>query len=605
MSTERKVRRAQAITPSGVGAIIDAVGESFVCEDVNRWVGPRDVLRAPRIAGRFGVRELRVPPAATDGRGGLPYYRFPEWLFCGQCRAMSKWNPRREKLRQPPRCEKCRVRPPQLVPMRFIAACGNGHLDDVDWIRWAHSYRRNREQSQCGMKELQFRHVSGVGGGLESLEVRCVTCKAGRDLSELTGPDSLRRIGQRCSGRQPWQTRTEARTCDEIPVVLQRGASSVYFPNVGSAIDLPPESDFSSWGGAAGRIEHNDNFKLLLSRPDHKLRDEFVRMIAEEENVLADEVLRTLMRKLGEVVSNVAAGGIDDLPWEEWLALTTPPETNDPRDHFIARVAEFPSATGHGTLDPVVDTLVHRIRDVVLVDRLREIRVLQGFHRHTMKTMVPADLGARAGFLPAIEVFGEGVFIRFDEQEIATWSNKPRVQQRCNRLRRRLAASFRSKWLSQDMSPRLLLLHTFAHLLMRQMAFDAGYSSSSLRERLYAAEPSTEGPSMAGVLIYTAAGDSEGTLGGLARLGEADRLVPTLAAALATGQWCSLDPVCRESTAQGPDGLSLAACHACALAAETSCVKGNVLLDRMLLVDEEFGFFREPLAALLKVRTAR
>ena len=144
-----------------------------------------------------------------------------------------------------------------------------------------------------------------------------------------------------------------------------------------------------------------------------------------------------------------------------------------------------------------------------------------------------------------------------------------------------------------------MLLHTFAHMLIRQMSFSAGYSSSSLRERLYAADAS-DGPSMAGILVYTAAGDSEGTLGGLARLGEAERLVPALAEALASAQWCSLDPVCREATAQGPEGLSLAACHACVLVSETSCVMGNVLLDRRLVLDEDFGFFRGPLSALLR-----
>ena len=166
----------------------------------------------------------------------------------------------------------------------------------------------------------------------------------------------------------------------------------------------------------------------------------------------------------------------------------------------------------------------------------------------------------------------------------------------------RLAGSHRARWLPPDVSPRLVLLHTFAHLLMRQLSFSAGYASSALRERLYAADPADTAPT-AGVLIYTAAGDAEGTLGGLARLGEADRLVPALAATLGAARWCSSDPVCREATAQGPDGLSLAACHACALASETSCVLGNVLLDRALVIDDDLGFLREPLTALLDTST--
>ena len=602
MAVERKVRRTQAITPSGVGAIIDVLGESFVAEDVSRWRGRRHVLRgSQRIAARLGVDELRTPPAMESLGDGLPFYRFPEWLFCGRCRAMSRWHPRKETPGQPPRCDRCQHRPPRLVPMRFIAVCGNGHLCDVDWRRWAHSGPgRSREQRQCGVVDLQFCHVPGVGGGLESLQIRCATCESARDLSELTQINSLSRIGVRCPGRQPWQRNSEAQECDQDLVVVQRGASNVYFPEIVSAIDLPPDSAWASWGGPEGRIEHNENFKILLSKPEHQLADQLISLIASEEHVTDGQVRQVLAQKLGRPAAPAPSGGVADLPREEWQALTNPAETFDPRDNFIARRTAFPSPAGHRSLEPVADALAGIIADVILVDRLREIRVLRGFRRHTMNRMVPADLG-RAGFLPAVEIFGEGVFIRFNEERIADWAETLEVMQRCGVLRSRLAASFRSRLIEHDLSPRLVLLHTFAHLLMRQLAFSAGYSSSSLRERLYCAE-SSDGAPMAGVLIYTAAGDSEGTLGGLVRLGEADRLVPAIAAALATAQWCSLDPVCRESTAQGPDGLSLAACHACALASETSCVMGNVLLDRLMVVDEEFGFLREPLAALLQTR---
>lgn len=598
MAAERKMRRAQTISPSGVGAIIDIVGESFVAEDIGRWRG-REVLPAPRIAARFNVDELRTPPAKGKG---IPFYRFPRWLFCGRCRTMTFWSPGMEKPGQAPRCEKCPGRPSQLFPMRFIAVCGNGHLDDIDWWRWAHSDPRDREQRQCGNRGLTFRHVPRVGGGLESLEVRCGKCDAARDLHELPLIGSLARVGQRCPGRQPWQTRPEAQDCEEQLVALQRGASSVYFSEVISAIDLPPESNWSSWGGPEGRIEHNDNFKLLLSHPDHLLRDQLVGMIANEEDVTAADVRRVLSQKLGIFAAAEDSGmGVGDLPREEWLALTEPPETYDPRDSFIARRTPFRSAQGHGPLEPMMTVLEPLVGDIVLVDRLREVRVLRSFRRHTMKRAVPVDLSGRADFLPAIEIFGEGVFIRFDEQRLAEWSGEARVARRCKLLSDRLAGSFRARWLTEEVTPRLVLLHTFAHMLIRQMSFSAGYSSSSLRERLYAAEPSDE-PGMAGILIYTAAGDSEGTLGGLARLGEAERLVPMLAGTLASAQWCSLDPVCREATAQGPEGLSLAACHACVLVSETSCVMGNVLLDRMLVLDEDFGFFRDPLSALLQAR---
>ncbi len=102
---------------------------------------------------------------------------------------------------------------------------------------------------------------------------------------------------------------------------------------------------------------------------------------------------------------------------------------------------------------------------------------------------------------------------------------------------------------------------------------------------------------MAGVLIYTAAGDSEGSLGGLARLGALDRMMPILASMVLHAEWCSLDPVCSEIP-QGPEGLSRAACHACALVPETSCDSGNVLLDRAFVIHPEFGFLAPVLEAV-------
>jgi hypothetical protein len=100
---------------------------------------------------------------------------------------------------------------------------------------------------------------------------------------------------------------------------------------------------------------------------------------------------------------------------------------------------------------------------------------------------------------------------------------------------------------------------------------------------------------MAGILIYTAAGDAEGTLGGLVREGEAARMLSTLIKALQGADWCSSDPLCRESRGQGFGALNLAACHACGLVPETSCTMSNRLLDRLLVVgdpsDAQLGFF--------------
>jgi hypothetical protein len=602
-ANERTVRRSQTITPFGVGAIVDMLGESFVAEDISRWRGRKMVLREPRIAAHFGVQELRTAPPVEDHASGLPYFRFPQWLFCGSCRRMTQWSVRDEKPGAPAKCGRCRQRP-QLVPMRFVVVCGRGHLDDVNWWRWAHSDPRQRDQRQCGRRDaLAFENVKGVGGGLESVRVRC-DCGASRSLRDLPAPDALKRLRISCRGRQPWQFENEAESCDSTPVVLQRGASSVYYASIGSALDIPPDSDWAVWGGAASRIRNNPQFGLLEAKPDHPLRQNLIDLIAQDEKVTAAEVGIVLDERVGVLPpqSGDASTG-DTIEAGEWHAFTHPRTKHDPRDNFIATVTPFPSPAGHGALQAVADELANRIGSITLANRLREIRVLQGFQRHTMDRTVPPDLGRRENFLPAVEVFGEGVFLRFDEDALADWERGTEVLKRCATLRTRLSGSMHARWLEAPVTPRLVLIHTFAHVLMRAVAFEAGYSASSLRERIYTSVDPADG--RAGVLVYTAAGDAEGTMGGLARLGEAERLVPIIASALAASDWCSLDPVCRESHAQGVDGLSMAACHACALASETSCVLGNVMLDRMLLVDPGFGFFADTIGALRDMQSEK
>ncbi len=142
----------------------------------------------------------------------------------------------------------------------------------------------------------------------------------------------------------------------------------------------------------------------------------------------------------------------------------------------------------------------------------------------------------------------------------------------------------------RTLTPRFVLLHTLGHLLINELIFACGYSSASLRERLYVS--AAPGREMAGLLIYTAAGDSEGTMGGLVRMSRPENLRAIFASAISDARWCSTDPVCMDAgeKGQGPDSCNLAACHGCALLPETSCEEFNRFLDRGLVI----GTFAEP-----------
>jgi hypothetical protein len=245
---------------------------------------------------------------------------------------------------------------------------------------------------------------------------------------------------------------------------------------------------------------------------------------------------------------------------------------------------------------------------VVLARRLREVRAHVGFTRvKPPSTAFQAPVhrlgrlyGKALPWLPAIELRGEGIFVRFDTETIRAWETSAPVMARVETLpRKRSENAAENEEEDRRKSPRFLLLHSFAHALMRQLSLACGYSSSALRERLYVGFGSRD---MAGVLIHTGSADSEGTLGGLVRQGREERLENTIREMLVAASWCSSDPLCITGAVTLSSPENLAACHACLLAPETSCQHFNLLLDRALLVgtpeDAKVGYFHELLAEI-------
>lgn len=167
----------------------------------------------------------------------------------------------------------------------------------------------------------------------------------------------------------------------------------------------------------------------------------------------------------------------------------------------------------------------------MLVKRLREVRALQSFRR--VEEPSPADSLqreaaislAKPSWLPAFEVSGEGVFVRLAPERLRIWEEQPEQVARAGRIRKNHEKLLSARASDSDKpvppspaTPRFLLLHALAHILINEWSLDGGYPAASLRERLYSEED------MAGVLIYTATSDSAGSLGGVVAQGEPDRL---------------------------------------------------------------------------------
>lgn len=591
----RTVRRSQTVVPFGPGAIYDFGNESLVALDISQWpVRNCKEIRLPRLEAHLAVTGFKEPPVA-EGYGkaekafSVPYMRFPTWLFCPNCTRMFKWTWNDEIAGEAPRCRNCSDHG-KLAPMRFIAICADGHLLDVPWGAWAHSRKNGKHVCQATEFNLRFVSDPGKGGGLESLSIKCDNCDASRDLGQLCQPNALRSIGKgNCPGRHPWQSHENAEPCTHSPRIVQRGESNAYFADTLSALDITEAARDVGTDELTDKIMTHAYFptiqQLVKAMPDvlpsHPAIDTFLTQIADSLKTTKERVWQCFQGDSGAAAAAISihndGTALEQLKRDEWNAFRKATHELTGRGFVTQRVdLDKFGAVFHGSEEADWKEFRRLIRDVILVRRIRIVKALTGFRRLDANgRKVAPTLSGNLGWLPATEVFGEGIYLELDYESLRLWEeNLPSsalAGMAAKQQQSQLGASF------PPVTPRGVLLHTLSHLLIRQLSFECGYSSSSLSERIYCSEK------MAGILIYTGSADSEGSLGGLVREGEADRIYSIVRTALFRAEWCSNDPICSEMPFQGMAGLNRAACHACVLIGETSCESANALLDRSLL----------------------
>ncbi|WP_428116985.1 DrmB family protein [Candidatus Poriferisodalis sp.] len=572
-----KLRPTQIVSQHGPGAIVDLPELSVVIAGIDEWkVKGSDRIIEPRLEAFLKASSLFRPPRPSPAAfGGVPAYVFPEWLVCpvGKCRLLApkesfQWvGPPVGEFRCPRddrHSGKTRV---SAFPARFMTACPKGHLDDFPWHRWVHV----EDEGHCsGPLRLDD---EGRSGSVNDLVVSCERCDANRRMGGVFERGKL----QDCSGRRPWLGPSDYEAaCGEDPRVVLRGASNAYFSVTASALSIPPYSDPIQMAIAP----YLDTL-VKLSTVDRIEQ-------AAELDLLGDLLLNYSPEELlaaarGEVTE------IERLRPDEYRAFLDPPEPAQPPHEFEVRRIDTPSGTEAG-----------KLATVRAATRLREVRALRGFTRIEAGIDVGdladvakldidvAPLGPKnVTWRPAVELRGEGIFLSLDEQALNRWEERPEIASRARELSVKFDEHQAGR--SDDATQwrpfpgmRYILLHTLAHALIRRLCLDAGYSSSALRERIYSA--SGDDP-MAGLLIYTASSDSEGSLGGLVDQAKPDRFGAVLVEALQDAQLCAQDPLCGADELSGAVGLNGAACHACLLLAETSCEASNRFLDRAVLVE--------------------
>jgi hypothetical protein len=606
---------SQLLYTYGVGAIVDLPHLSAIVSGLDDWpIDPSYVREIQEerlliaLKSKLGdqVKRLLSLPSVPDmGTNSSPFDKeahiwvpvstFPQWMVCPSCQLLAPINSELFELKvdyyHPDRthyehinCQ--RASRPTALPARFLVCCENGHLDDFPWVEYVHHF----DPAKYDHKSLTLSEF-GPSGEARDLYVECNICGAKRQLAEAFGRENREKMPL-CKGRRPHLHDIDPNGCDLHVRAILLGASNIWFPFVLNTISIPNSSDklinlvAENWGELS-RVEKIDELAFM---------QKWGKLKPFAEYSLSN--LWDVIQKRQSAENSDESNENENLLTPEWTAFISPESQNQTPDFRLKPV------------DPPRN-YSKVLSQVILVERLREVRALAGFTRidspgemaesdeEEIHTISPISRKMPA-WIPAIEVRGEGIFLQFKEDEILKWLAKPAVKNweamffqahiewRKNRMISNPEAIFPGL--------RYVLLHSFSHALMRQFAMECGYTQASLRERIYSNNPGQKGIPMAGILIYTSAPDSEGTLGGLVNLGETKNLGRHIDAALEACSLCASDPTCAEHMpGYGASTVHAAACHSCLFSPETSCEKGNRYLDRSVLVPtvnhEDHRFF--------------
>jgi hypothetical protein len=286
--------------------------------------------------------------------------------------------------------------------------------------------------------------------------------------------------------------------------LLTRSATNTYFPQVARVISLPASVD-----QLAGLV--SSVWSILQTCA-------CVQDIA-------------LAKRFNPNVAATLEGYSEDQVWARVSALrnaTGHQEAENPRLAEFALLSSGQALIGTAALDALLhaETLprstwdpagspeLSGISSLVAVHRLREVACLYGFTRFEPAPVVSdefedvglavrgAPLARHPSWLPAVEQFGEGLFLTFDPAAVRAWRTRPQVQDRMRALqaganlwiqrRRQRGENIPDHAIQEQLRPEYLLAHSLAHALISEVAIDCGYPASSIRERIYiSAEPGT------------------------------------------------------------------------------------------------------------------
>ena len=576
------LRPSQLITSFGPGSIAPMTEDSVLVMGLDHWHKPEKNykrLNHPYLEELLGMEYFRMP-LSVAGSKTVTCRSFPTWGYCSNdnCRRLQRHPDKPSGYKRTYMCENCGN---GLYPAAFILVCNQGHIDEFPWIEWAHN-----GSEPCKYPRLQFR-AAGKRLGHSDYYVNCITCGESKSCANATSPSQMKKIIDGCRGRRPWLNDTE--TCDGHGLRgISVQATSLYYPSVVTALSIP------EWSGRIQQtigeyMETIKNLRAMISDIEIAQRAPLFEDLRRNYTPadIAKEIKRRLAPgKLGDGIEDISEL---DIRKKEYASLMA----GDLSVHDL-EIRDSP-------LDQYMVSYVDRLKQI---SRITEIRAIRAFTR-----IMPPDPYStsdavthysqisrkRQKWCPAIENRGEGLLFSLNEKRLAQWERRPDVESRCAAIIKAYRDwSTERRWNPRPLSARYILLHTLSHALIREVAYLSGYGEASIRERIYSQESG-------GIMLYTANPSADGGLGGLVRQGQARNFERNLRSAIERSRRCSRDPLCADDdpVQKSKSGVPVharlngAACYGCTLLPETSCENYNQLLDRRLLFDETYGFFKD------------
>lgn len=595
------LRPSQYITTFGPGAMVETpsgphilMGTAEVLRRIHDTQIDMEMLAIRDIRLQRGLldgdRIFKIPDSQSWQRFVYPTRKFPHWNLCVQHQNFNVIH------RASDGCPECRSEANRLeskknkYAVRFLRACSNGHLDDLDWNYLVHSQRGQPYQEQC--RSNYFRWL-GSGSSLAAITIQCPACSTTKPLGEIYSS----RLP--CRGNRPEIRNAPFESdCQAEAIVVQRGSFQLRLPEVITSLTIPPLVS------AIHRILQRDDIQTLVS----DLRDlntfnesafrQLIRRRVESRKLTAQIEIQLGQTRWDEIVEALTA--IDRASTRKTRAEYLRQEHESLIDVVDTGFPPYPHDADRRPGEPisfqVEATQIRRsvrgpngnlVFRVMPIERLRVVIVQVG-HRRVEYVGPNSHLSPSRGshpsspdefWVPGVEQFGEGVYIDLNPS-IAGQSNWYPQGEQARRWDESVPTNTGPNELV-NWNALSVWWHSFSHRLINAMSLHSGYSSSAIRERIYLST-TDDGEMRGGALLYTTQPGGDGTMGGLTSLVQDFEHILELA--LSGVDRCSNDPLCEHAEIDTVSKLG-AACYSCEMVSETSCEHYNGYLHRGLLLE--------------------